>query len=82
MVECFQILTIIGIVLEFGSVLIISYKTFHPWKTKDRKAKRFEKQGVGQPNRKKYSKDWLGIVSIILLALGLLFQIGAVLLPS
>ena len=68
-----QTLSIIGLVLEFISVLIIAYKTFYPWNSKDRKMQYIEDKGK-KISQKIEEKKWLSGASIISLSIGMLLQ--------
>jgi len=74
-----KVFAIIGLILEFMSVLIIAHKTFYPWGKKERKMKYIEE--VGQPITKRLEQQKRrGIVSITLLSSGLAFQIASLLI--
>jgi len=70
-----QILTSLGIVLEFVSVFIISYRVFYPLKKEKRKAQFLEEKM--RTFDEAISIDWKGVLSILFLAIGMLFQIVA-----
>jgi len=73
MVTPSQLLTTIGLFLEFLSVLLIAYNSFYPLDKKERKIKYLE--GKGKPIDDKLESDKrIGLLTITFLAVGMFFQ--------
>jgi len=68
-----QILIVMGLILEFLSVLIISYQAFYPLSKKERKMKYIEDTGQSIDSKLERRK-WMGILTIGLLSAGIFLQ--------
>lgn len=73
MITVSQLLTTIGLIFEFLSVLLIAYRSFYPLEKKERKTRYLERKGKTIEDRLEGEKR-MGILTICLLAVGMFLQ--------
>ena len=75
MVIASQILTSLGIVFEFISVFIISYRVFYPFNIQKRRDRDIDEKG--KRSTQKAAIDKKGVLSLVFLSIGMTFQVVA-----